>query len=145
MMHVSLQQSICQSVTLSFCHGGKMLPSVNFFHPILNINCQHSALTRKSQRVRSLFWKIFQAFKHCEVIYIWHTKSQQKSNSSWGTESVQSSNRENSLLLSLTMVLLLGRAKLIFYYLTPRNYYLKYMNRILFQDSLYIRRGTTSW
>lgn len=66
-----------------------MLPSVKIFHPILNTDRQSYALTGKSKCVWSFFWKIFQAFKHCEMIYIWHTKSQQKSNSFWDTESVQ--------------------------------------------------------
>lgn len=47
----------------------KMLPSVKFFHPILSRDCQALVLTGKSV-CQTLFWKIFQAFKHCEVIYI---------------------------------------------------------------------------
>lgn len=69
-MSPSHRRSIFHRNTLSFCNAEKMLPSVKFFHPILNTDCQSSALTGKSECVRSLFWKICQAFKHCEVIYI---------------------------------------------------------------------------
>lgn len=147
-MAPSYRHSIFHRNTLLFCNREKMLPSVKFFHPILNTDRQSYALTGKPKYVWSLFWKIFQAFKHCEVIYTWHTKSQQKSNSSWDTESVQKfQSREHVNPLThngISVHKLQGKTLLC----DQEIIHLQYINRVRFQGSLCIKNmiaETRSW